>query len=108
MEQSYLNNTVIILSGEWGSLPKEAEHTLAYSMAVNEILSGAEYSVRIMECNGRKDLCNSMSSMKENVVVFNTIFGRFGENGTIPTLRPGGPISDLVASVRDVSSCRGR
>ena len=71
-----------ILSGGWGE-PWENRHTQVYATMVSEVLGADGYDVGVVSCQDKRDF---YSHMNHEMIAYNCLFGRFGEDGTIAGL----------------------
>src|SRR5215213_2681197 len=79
------NYPIVVLSGGWGE-PWENDHTQGYARMVVEVLGVAGYDAIVVDCGNKRDLCSQMSQITDEIIAYNCIFGRYGEDGTIAAL----------------------
>jgi|GEM_PF-3105418 len=75
---------ILIISGGWGKIRKEQEHSLSYGRAVYQELIDAGYNAYLKEFISKEELLKL--SYSPDLVVFNTLYGKYGENGIVPAI----------------------
>lgn len=78
------NTPILALSEGWGVLSKERDHSREYAETVGDLLSNSGYDATVLRCCDKEDLLKAI--IGHDVVVYNSLFGAYGEDGRLPAL----------------------